>query len=202
MQALGEAIMTLYLRFGYGRAPKQEIDAVVFHHVLLQEYGEGFDYAAIDKARLYDLSLRLKVTQARIKKLLEDDYYLYAQDRGSEGGLAALLLALVNHQSITKESLKEGKLRLFVANPIVKQRLEVELYRSGGVADFLLNRDIMVIDIYDFLKLLHFTEDARIAAIIRTNLLAKTQVDKAPEVGVEIIGALIDAAKARQLLGR
>jgi hypothetical protein len=69
-----------------------------------------------------------------------------------------------------------------VANPIVKKLLELEIYKTGGIVDYSFSREILVIEIYDFLRLLHFTDDAGTAKIIRNNITGKTNQDKPKEV--------------------
>jgi hypothetical protein len=181
MANLGQKIENLYLRAGYGRVLKSEIDAVVFHHFLVKELGDTPDYFAVDKTRLFKLSLALKLSEPRVKKLLEDDFYIHSARPETNAALAARLLDIVNHRTITPESLKDGKLRLPIANPLLRKMLEAELYKSGGLPDFSFNREMMVIEIYDFLRLLNFTGERAITAIIRKNILAKTQAGKGKE---------------------
>jgi hypothetical protein len=127
---LEEAIKDLYLRAGYGRVLKSEIDTLVFHYFLLENLKQKPLYF-IDKKDLFELSSKLRVPESKIKRLLEDDYLVnYQNDQKTNA--AEILRNIVSGLNITRDGIKDGKLRLPVANPITRKILEVEIFDSGG----------------------------------------------------------------------
>jgi hypothetical protein len=187
---LSKNLLALYTRSGYGKVLKSEIDALVFHHLLPKKLDQKYvkinekaedpkdqitiDYFSLDKTLLYNLSQKLKLSEARLQHLLEEDFFEY-QKNSEDAALPALLLDMVNRRSITKEQLKDGKIRFSVANPMLRKLLEVKIYESGGMVDYSFSREVMVIDLYDFLKLLNLEKDERIIAIIENNILKKAK---------------------------
>ena len=78
-------ILELYTRNGFGKVLKSEIDLTVFHHYLLENLNEKYlengniKYFNIDKSEIYRLSILMKITESRFKRLLEEDYFLYSE---------------------------------------------------------------------------------------------------------------------------
>jgi hypothetical protein len=227
---LAQDIAALYARSGFGKASKSELDQAVFHYLLLNKLPKKFvkdgkpRYFHVDKSAIYELSIELKITEARVKALLEADYL--ASDHSCR--IEDLLLETVNSATIRKGTLKEGKIRFLAPNPITRKFLEERIYSVGGMADSSFNREILVLEIYDFLRLVDFSEPERIRALIRKNILQKavlaekdpemaaflSELDKKPveetlkglacglaskligKAGDEIVGAVLDGAKA------
>ena len=182
---LGEAILRLYTRGTYGRVLKSEIDSTVFHFYLLgnlkQEFAEGgkVRYFHIDKSEIYRLSLRMRMTEDRFKKLLEEDYFLNQTDVDVRG----FLQDKVNAASIRKDGLKEGRLRLVLPNPVVRKYVEERMYSVGSAVEYGQNREIAYLEIYEFLRMIGVHEDAEDADTIRANILQKTELkDGSPEI--------------------
>jgi hypothetical protein len=150
---LENRIKSLYIRSGYGRVLKSEIDALMFHYFLLEILGQK-DFFLIDKKDIFDLSVKLKVSESKIKRLLEDEYILYYSDKNDEISAANLLHTIVSPLKFTRDDIKDGKIRLPVANPVVKKRLELAIYTAGGITDTSFNREILVISLYDFFRIL------------------------------------------------
>jgi hypothetical protein len=123
--SLEKEIKDLYIRSGYGRVPKSEIDTLLFHHLLLEFLGQR-NFFSINKKDIFNLSLKLKVSEAKIKKLLEDEYLLY-HDKKTSIPAAELLAGLIDKTMLTAESVKDGKIQLPVANPVVKSHPPAQL---------------------------------------------------------------------------
>jgi hypothetical protein len=177
-KSLEEAIKELYIRAGYGRVLKSEIDALVFHYFLLENLKQKPLYF-IDKKDIFELSGKLRVSESKIKRLLEDDYLLnYQGDQKTSA--VEILRHLVPGLNITRESIKDGRLRLPVANPIARKILEVEIYNTGGIADTSFNREILVIGLFDFFKLLGYSKEAEqsIKESLKAKLTEKGETQK------------------------
>jgi hypothetical protein len=156
---LEKTIKDLYTRSGYGRVLKAEIDALVFHHFLLEFLGEK-DLLLLGKRDIFDLSVKLKVSESKIKRLLEDDYIIYPPGKAGEPSAVDLLRNIVSGLNITRDDIKDGKIRIPTANPIAKKHLELAVYDARGIPDTSFNREILVLGLGDFFRLLRVEKDA------------------------------------------
>jgi hypothetical protein len=177
-EALGKEILALYTRGELGRVGKAEVDALVFHYFLLDRLAKPFlgprdtiRYFFINKTEIRRLSLVAKITESRIKTLIEKDFFLY----GADEKLDDFLLGLVNATSLRSGVLKAGKIQFLVPNPIVRRFLEERIAATGGIPDTSFNREMLVLEIHDFLRLLDLTDD-EIARVIHDNILAKAHL--------------------------
>ena len=178
-QDLGARLWDLYTRAEFGKVSKSEIDTLVFHYALLGNLGRPFlepagriRYFSIGKTEIRRLSLLLKMTESRVGSLIEKDFLLYGADEKVE----EFLLALVNATTITSGLLKAGKIRFLVPNPVARTAIEERIAAVGGIPDASFNREVLVLEIYDFLKLVNLADDERIARILQDNLLAKARL--------------------------
>lgn len=180
-----KTILGYYTRNGFGRVLKAEIDNAVFHYYILENIDKKYidngniKYFNIDKSEIYRLSMKMRMTENRFKRFLEEDFFQHRESVREK----RFLLEMVNSTSIKKNGLKEGKIRLLIPNPVVKKYLEERIYSIGSVIEYGQNREIIFIEIYDFLKLVEFDEDKKIGDIIRYNILAKSDsADNTPEI--------------------
>jgi hypothetical protein len=195
---LEKEILRLYRQSGFGKTLKSEIDAVVFHHFLKEKFPQNIDHYTINKTQIFDFSKELKITQARFKRFLEEDYLLYNDAKSDD--IFLILSAAIRQRTITKESItKEGKIRLAVSNPIVKQLLDKKLYETGGILDSSFNRDILVIEIYDLLKLLEYVNIDTISNDIRNTILAKTRTKELPKESQQFLKSLSEKTALERL---
>jgi hypothetical protein len=180
VEALGNEIIRIYQRIGFGRVLKSEIDLLVFHSLLFERLGDkfkseiGIHYYNVDKSEIYRLSLVFGMTESRFKRFFEDDFLL----RKESVAIRPYILDVVNSRAIRERPLKEGKIQLLLANPIAKKALEERMYSVGGIVDFGNNSEIALVEIYDLLRLIEFTEEKKVAEIIRHNILAKRKIDE------------------------
>jgi hypothetical protein len=179
---LADDIIKLYLRGGYGKVLRSEIDTVVFHYFLMNEVGDPPSYFTIDKEKIFELSTKLKLSESRFKRLLDDDYTIYNKDDNNkdnkdEISLGPILSDIIRKRGLTKESFKNGKLCLNISNPIVKKLLDVEMYKKGGIIDYSFNNEKIVIEVYDFLRL--FNDDKTI--IEELNRVIRSKKKLTPE---------------------
>lgn len=176
---LGDQILEAYTRTEFGKVPKSEIDALVFHFFLLKHLdkalvadGTRIRYFHLTKSEIHQLSLRAKISESRIKSLVERDFFLH----GSKENLDDFLLNLVNAASVKKSLLKTGKIQFLVTNPIVKKFLEERVAAVGGIPDYSFNHEVLVLEISDFLKILNFTDNRTLEETITHNILKKAQL--------------------------
>jgi hypothetical protein len=156
MENLEDNIIKMYTRNGFGKTLKAEIDALVFHHMLVNDktLAENkmvtngvINYFGINKSHIHALSLALRTTEAVIIRLLENDYLTRSTQTTGNGqsALDAILKDMIDSTPPKKEDLAAGKLRFTVANPIVKKILQTALFDKGGIADTSFSHDILSI---------------------------------------------------------
>jgi len=179
-EALGSAIVHFYTRNGFGKVLKSEIDNEVFHCMLLETLekdflAEGFiDYYKINKSEIHRLSLVLRISEARFKTLLEADFF----NHGTKVSLEKHLLNLVNSTTLRRGALKAGKIQFLLPNPLMRKDLEQKIASLGGIPDYSFNREILVLEIKDFLKLVHVFKDEEMAELIKANILKKSGLEE------------------------
>jgi hypothetical protein len=183
---LGSDLVNLYTRAGFGRVLKAEIDALVFHHLAIgrlagMDVGLAADrkinYFRINKRHIHALSLELRVTEAVVVRLLENDYLTRFADSENteESYVPSILMGMIDSTKIKKENIKDGKLKFNVANPIVQKILQAEIFKIGGIVDCSFNKDIVSIELYDILRLLRFSDDDAISRQINDVLSGKVK---------------------------
>ncbi len=176
-EELGKEIFALYTRNGFGRVLKSEIDQAVFHCFLLANLDKRFvkdgriRYFHINKTELRALSIRACVTETRVKNLLETDFFHY----GNDSRIEDFLLETVNSTTARKGLLRDGKINLLLPNPIAKKYIEERIFAVGGIPDYSFNKDILSLEIIDFLKMAHYNNTEEIARVIAFNILSKAK---------------------------
>jgi len=207
---LGSALISLYTRAGFGKVLKAEIDALVFHHLSLgklvgMDAGLVLDgkiaYFRVNKRHIHALSLELRVTEAVVVRLLENDYltHLAGSENAEESYVPSILLDMIDSTGIKKENIKDGKLRFNVANPIVQKILQAEIFRIGGIVDYSFNKDIVIIEFYDIFRLLRFSDDDAIARKIQDVLSERIKDSGPASEEQKLLDALLLKPVAEQL---
>ena len=182
MGDLNEEIIKLYTRSGFGKVLKSEVDTIVFHHLLLDKLKVSFKdllkdekiiYYLINKEHIRVLSLEFRITEAAFTRLLENDFLLSLSEPKEESSVNDILLELILKREIKRENIKNGKLCFYISNPIPRKILETELFKIGGIADYSFNRDLFIIEFYDLLRLLNFSNDKEISRRIKEEIINK-----------------------------
>lgn len=174
---LEEEIIKLYTRSTFGKVLKSEIDALVFHDFLLKHLKNQFkqdgsvEYFKLDKSEIYRMSLTMGITETRFKSALENDYFVF-RDKDQE---KFSLLDLVNSNNFHKDDLIKGEMKLLVPNIIVKKYLEERAAFYGCHIEYGRNRELIILDVYDFLKIVEYIEEDGKGDIINFNILNKAK---------------------------
>lgn len=178
---LGKMIYEAYTSNQFGKAYKAEIDKMVFHSFLLRNLpdicmgeknadgnsvivvrGEDVMYLRLSKRAIYQLSLRARVKESTIQSMLEADFYNHQKDdKFYENELKRAVSNIVmSTKASAADLVKDGKVRVVVANPITKKMLMHKLNDIGAVGDYSFNRDIVSMSVADFLSLMGIEETA------------------------------------------
>lgn len=178
---LGKLIYEAYTSNQFGKAYKTEIDKMVFHSFLLRNLpdickdeknadgnsvvvvsGEDVMYLRLSKRAIYQLSLRARVKESTIQSMLEADFYNHQKDdKFYENELKRAVSNIVmSTKASAADLVKDGKVRVVVANPITKKMLMQKLNDIGAVGDYSFNRDIVSMSVADFLSLMGIEETA------------------------------------------
>lgn len=161
-EKLGQSIYERYTKNTFSRVLKSEIDIIVFHTFLLKNLAdeklsdESILYDTISKDDIFKLSLISGLPESNIQSKIESDFYNYRdKDKITFDIQAFIEKQLINTKLGSNEFLKDGKIRIVVANPVIKKIVINELVSQGSIPDFSFNRDIMSIGIFDVLELLN-----------------------------------------------
>ena len=64
---------------------------------------------------------------------------------------------------------REGKVKIFIANPVLKKQFINALALMGGVPDYSFNKDIVSISVFDVMKILEIPDKEANAAIMQNS---------------------------------
>ncbi len=167
-EKLGKEIYELYTKDTFSKVLKSEIDIIVFHTFLMKNLDDNkisetgtICYEEIDKNDIYNLSLISGLKEAIIQSKIESDFYKFRDKKSKSFSLKVFIeTQLSKTQSGPSEYIKEGKIRLFVANPVVKKQVINALVNQGSVPDFSFNKDIISIGLPDVLEILYGNNDS------------------------------------------
>lgn len=167
-EALGKAIYESYTQGIFSKVLKSDTDIKVFHTFLLKNLDAkkilddgSINYSAVNKDDFYRLSLASRLTESAVQSKFEADFYSYSGSGKTQDGfdLKELIQNQLNQTGVgANEFIKEGKVRLLVANPVVKKHLVNALAGHGFIPDYSFNRDIVSIGVIDVLRILGMTD--------------------------------------------
>lgn len=168
-EVLGKAIYESYTQGIFSKVLKSDTDIKVFHTFLLKNLDAkkilddgSINYSAVNKDDFYRLSLASRLTESAVQSKFEADFYSYSGSGKTQDGfdLKELIQNQLNQTGVgANEFIKEGKVRLLVANPVVKKHLVNALAGQGFIPDYSFNRDIVSIGVIDVLRILGMTDD-------------------------------------------
>lgn len=176
-ETLGKEIYACYTKNTFAKLLKSEIDIIVFHYFILKNLpSEKIDqevicYELINKEDIYNLSLKSGLTESLIQSKIELDFYNYRSKENESFDLKAFIKKqLESSKKGFDDVFKDGKIRLLVANPVVKKQVVNALACNGNIPDYSFNRDIISIGIYDIFDILGINNDS-----LNKNLLSAIQ---------------------------
>lgn len=175
MEALGREMYEIYTRGAFGSVLKTEIDTLVFHYFLRENLTEEYivdgqiQYLKIDASEIYRLSKIARIKESIIKTKLETDYLKHVEE-SDEFGSQIFNEIIFKNKTFDKSMFKEGKIKLTISNPIFKKYLEQKLNELGGFIDYSFNRDLIVIELYYFFRLLEISDNS-INSFITENII-------------------------------
>ena len=149
-----DKIFNSYTRQGFGRLLKAEIDLIMFDFslklIFLETKPDYFEndelnYFLINKQDIYELSKRLKVTEAKIIGFIEQVGLL----KGLLNDEIALkyFWSLLKSQKQNEETLKNGNLHCYVPNKLIKSFIEAKIDFIGRIPDYSENKEILIFSI-------------------------------------------------------
>lgn len=165
-EELGRKVYESYTKGVFAKVLKTDTDAQVFHIFLLMnleqsKISEGnIRYDAVGKNDIFKLSLASGLTEGVVQSKLETDFYIYGKV-GTDNRFD-IQKFITNQLKSTRQGggslVKEGKIRLLVANPVVRKQLVNALAEQGSVPDYSFNRDILSIGVLDVLDIMDMND--------------------------------------------
>jgi len=198
MQALSDidklfvnSISKLYLKNGFGRILKKEIDIVLFDFFcakILSSYKNTMffveknlvNYIILDKKEIHEIALKLKITDKQTISYIQKTYLFNFEkykDELDKMFFLALKRTLKKHIN-SKEDFYNGKIKIYAYNQIFKDELEARLDKIGAIIDYASNKSVLIIDIHWLLKLFGITKKADIVDIFTSLIKRSTILEK------------------------
>jgi hypothetical protein len=141
---------------GFGTLSKRDTDLLVFHCLR-----QAIDRTGARKS--HDWANLLRITQSRYRSLRLESHIRFRHLRDSQdmrSDLELLLEQLKDIQRVEISGVTDGsvldsvKIQFVVEDPVVRMDLEYRAKSVGGYVDFQRNREIVVIRLSDFLKIM------------------------------------------------
>lgn len=152
-KSLVEHLMKSYIRQGFGRLLKSEVDLIMFEFALKlyctdtkPHYmdGECINYFMIGKDDIYELSKKLKITQSKVTSSIEQLGLLQGildDELGKKD-----FMYLLSKQRQKKENIDAGYITVQVSNRLLKQFIESKMLKDGHQVDYGQNKEIIHLD--------------------------------------------------------
>lgn len=183
---LGKSVDALYRRGTFGRVLKSEIDLLMFgayarRHFQRKYPDLKFRWYALGPDDIRELSVSLKITESRVEALLEQAALADGVEDLDPIEMIGVVQDLVNKTRQEKADLKEGKLRVFVSNRVLRSYIEAFLLQGGGLPETSFHRGQLIIRVGDLLisaTQLGDDMDAFLSAVVKTSRAEERQLAK------------------------
>jgi len=155
-----------YLSRGFGSLSKREIDILVMNLLV--------KYADLDNVNNFDLSLKLKLTESKIRNLKYEANLKYREN--TEEYIKKSFFILLKKARLTKNK----TINIAIEDNFLRNAIKAKVKESGSYTDSSFNSEIVKIEIDDFVYLLDcfYTDAEKIIIIDEINqLLSKNNID-------------------------
>lgn len=141
-----DTFLSHYLNRGFGSLSKNEIDVLLMHLIL-----ENSD---LKNKSNYDVSIKLKITEARVKSLKHKSKLLFIED--PDVFVKREFLRLLGNAKLQGEQRQgeSGKVLMVIEGSYLKQGIQGKLKELGHFADNSFNSEIVKISQESFIALL------------------------------------------------
>jgi len=126
--------------------PKRELEVYLLH-LLLEDGQFKNENDAID---FHEMSLALKITEAKVRNLVYEIELKYQQPMG----FSQALIELVEKQSYEVDQSRKA-IKFWIQSPLLKQAFEYEVRQLGGISDGSFAKHLVMIKEATFAKLLN-----------------------------------------------
>jgi len=138
-----------YLARGFGSLSKREIDVLMMN--LLTKYTDVADMSN------FDLSIKLKLTESKIKNLKYEANLKYRED--TEEFIKNSFLTLLGKARLKKDKNKNITIAIAIEDNFLRNAISAKVKGRGSYTDTSFNSEIVKIDIDDFVYLLDIFYD-------------------------------------------
>lgn len=178
-KSITEDIFKSYTRQGFGKLLKSEIDLIMFDFSLKlifakskPEYFEKdeLNYFLLNKQDIYNLSKELKITETKVKSYIEQTGLVKSLISNEELALQSFK-ALFQKQTQDQELMRNGKLRCYIPNKLLKSFIESKIDMSGSIPNYSFNNDILIFDFFIIFTIFGTSDEAIKSWIRKQNKL-------------------------------
>lgn len=165
-----EQILKIYKQNNFGHVLKSDIDIIVFDFIVSEILKDktnlflsdnSINYMSLSHHEIYLLSRELKISEMKIKNYIYLASLNFQSQNSIEETFTSILKNNITKFILPKEKLNNGLVKIYVPNKLFKQEIEIRLSKIGGLPDYSFNRDILSLEIIDFIFLLksQFSEE-------------------------------------------
>ncbi len=196
-----EDLINRYLRLGFGKILKSEIDLLMFD-AIIQKYlndNKKVSLLSLNQFDINSLSQKLKISESKVNLYIEA-LFLYSEAIDNNEVLKNLL-ALLKTQKQKPERLEKGEFTIQVVNKALRCAIKNLMINNNIQVDYSFNSEILVFDITILLSLFNGKQKELIdflkkkkkdtIEIEKLNELSGIEITKGSELFKKAIGQIL-----------
>lgn len=141
-----------YLDKGFGSMNKNAFEVFIFNEIMKNPY-EILEIDSEIKLSNYDISLKLKIPETKVKRLAYEADLVYG-GKNREAECRKKLLQAIEQVKFKCDKKENTKVSFVIEEFSVRKYLEHKLKQKGTFIDFATNNEVVIVSIEDFSELI------------------------------------------------
>lgn len=141
-----------YLDKGFGSMNKNAFEVFIFNEIMKNPY-EILEIDSEIKLSNYDISLKLKIPETKVKRLAYEADLVYG-GKNREAECRKKLLQAIEKVKFKCDKKENTKVSFVIEEFSVRKYLEHKLKQKGTFIDFAINNEVVIVSIEDFSELI------------------------------------------------
>ncbi len=141
-----------YLDKGFGSMNKNAFEVFIFNEIMKNPY-EILEIDSEIKLSNYDISLKLKIPETKVKRLAYEADLAYGGEN-REAECRKKLLQAIEKVKFKCDKKENTKVSFVIEEFSVRKYLEHKLKQKGTFIDFATNNEVVIVSIEDFSELI------------------------------------------------
>ena len=147
-----EDLIKKYLDKGFGSMNKNAFEVFIFNEIMKNPY-EILEIDSEIKLSNYDISLKLKIPETKVKRLAYEADLVYGGNN-REAECRKKLLQAIEKVKFKCDKKENTKVSFVIEEFSVRKYLEHKLKQKGTFIDFATNNEVVIVSIEDFSELI------------------------------------------------